>query len=99
MKNHSVEEEVAIVWYKRDLRFLDHEPLYYAHQQNLPILLVYCFEPSIMQYDDSDIRHWRFVYQSLQEMQIKLQKLDTQIYIFHAEAINIFQKIAEHYQI
>lgn len=92
-----MKEEIVIVWFKRDLRFTDHEPLYYAQKQSLPVLLMYCFEPSVMQYDDSDIRHWRFVYQSLQEMQEKLIDLNTQVYIFHSEAIQVFQKLSQYY--
>ena len=90
-------QTIAIVWLKRDLRFTDHEPLYAAQKHSLPVLLVYCFEPSVMNYADSDVRHWRFVYQSLQEMQNKLKALNAQIYIFHNEIITVFQKLAETY--
>ena len=31
--------------------------------KNLPLLLVYFFEPSLIACDDSDTRHWRFVYE------------------------------------
>jgi deoxyribodipyrimidine photo-lyase len=82
---------INIVWFKRDLRFTDHEPLYYAQQQVLPLLLVYFFEPSVMCYDDSDLRHWRFVYESIQEMQSKLVNLNSKIYIFHNEARLVFE--------
>jgi deoxyribodipyrimidine photo-lyase len=92
-------QEIAIVWLKRDLRFTDHEPLYYAQKQALPVLLLYCFEPSLMRYDDSDVRHWRFVYQSLQEMNMKLVDLKAQVYIFHAEVLGVFQEISKHYRI
>jgi len=92
-------QDIAIVWFKRDLRFIDHEPLYFAQKQDLPILLIYCFEPSIMNYPDSDVRHWRFVYQALQEMQSKLIKFNAQVYIFQAEAISVFEKLNEVYHI
>lgn len=92
-------QDIAIVWFKRDLRFTDHEPLYAAQKQKLPVLLVYCFEPSVMNYADSDARHWRFVYQSLQEMQSKLQELNSQIYIFHTEATLLFENLAKNYNI
>ena len=65
-----MKQEIVIVWFKRDLRFTDHEPLDYAQKQNLPVLLVYCFEPSVMIYDDSDVRHWRFVHQSIEINQL-----------------------------
>ncbi len=92
-------EQINIVWFKRDLRFTDHEPLYLAQQQNIPLLLVYYFEPSLMAYDDSDVRHWRFVYESLKEMQEKLSSLQSQLYIFHNEVIPVFTAIAERYNI
>ncbi len=92
-------QDIVIVWLKRDLRFTDHEPLYVAQQQALPVLLVYCFEPSVMNYADSDTRHWRFVYQSLQDMQSKLVDLNSQVYVFHDEVATVFQKIAHRYRI
>jgi hypothetical protein len=61
-------QEINIVWFKRDLRLQDHEPLWNAQQSGVPLLLVYIFEPSVMAYDDSDVRHWRFVYESLKEL-------------------------------
>jgi len=51
-------QEINIVWFKRDLRLLDHEPLLLAQADGKPVLLVYIFEPSLMAYHDSDIRHW-----------------------------------------
>ncbi|HMS67160.1 MAG TPA: deoxyribodipyrimidine photo-lyase [Saprospiraceae bacterium] len=92
-------QEIAIVWFKRDLRFTDHEPLYYAQKQNLPILLIYCFEPIVMEYADSDVRHWRFVYQSLQDMQSKLEDLNAKIYVFHNHIPLVFQRLSEKYNI
>ena len=35
--------EINIVWFKRDLRFTDHAPLYFAQQDAAPVLLLYFF--------------------------------------------------------
>ncbi|MCY7292998.1 MAG: deoxyribodipyrimidine photo-lyase, partial [Ferruginibacter sp.] len=86
-----------MVWFKRDLRFTDHAPLYYAQQEKLPVLFIYCFEPSVMAGADSDTRHWRFVYQSLQDMQHKLTGINGSLYIFYNEALNIFTEIEKRY--
>lgn len=90
-------KEIVIVWFKRDLRFTDHEPLYFAQKQGLPILLLYCFEPSLMAHEDSDVRHWRFVYQSLQDMQTKLADMKAQVYVVHNEVLSVFEQIGEQY--
>lgn len=94
-----IKEKINIVWFKRDLRFTDHEPLFYAQQARLPILLMYCFEPSVMAYDDSDVRHWRFVHESLSDMQTKLQNINARLYVFHNEAIPVLTAISENYDI
>lgn len=92
-------KEINIVWFKRDLRFTDHEPLCEAQKQNLPLLLIYCFEPSLMNYHDSDVRHWRFVHESLQEMQERLKSVNAKIFIFHAEALHIFTSLCKKFNI
>jgi len=91
--------EIVLVWFKRDLRFTDHEPLYYAQKQKLPILLLYCFEPSLMNNDDSDVRHWRFVYESLQDMQNQLLQHKTRIYIFHQEIDYVMHELMQQFSI
>jgi deoxyribodipyrimidine photo-lyase len=91
--------EIVVVWFKRDLRFTDHEALYQAQKQALPILLLYCFEPSVMAYHDSDVRHWRFVHQSLREMNEKLQELEAQLYLFHSEVLPVFTALQKQYHI
>jgi len=91
--------EIVVVWFKRDLRFTDHEALYQAQKQALPILLLYCFEPSVMAYHDSDVRHWRFVHQSLREMNEKLQELEAQLYLFHSEVLPVFTALQNQYHI
>jgi len=90
---------INIVWFKRDLRFTDNEAFFNAHHSGLPLLLVYFFEPSVMHYDDSDTRHWRFVYESLQDLQKKLNVIDAKIYIFQSEIQPIFSALLENYDI
>lgn len=87
--------KVVVVWYKRDLRFTDHEPLQLAQKSGLPVLLLYCFEPSIMAYDDSDIRHWRFIYESIQDLNEKLTNYNTRIHVFHQEVAFVFRQLLE----
>ncbi len=92
-------EALSIVWFKRDLRVSDHAPLYMAQQANSPILLLYCFEPSIMQYDDSDVRHWRFVYESLLDLQKSFNASNAQLYVVHQEAETVFEQLNEQFTI
>ena len=91
--------DVNIVWFKRDLRFTDHEALFYASQQNIPLLLVYFFEPSVMSYDDSDVRHWRFIYESIQDLQSKLNPFNSKIFFFHNEVRPVFEQLLQLFEV
>lgn len=63
---------IALVWLKRDLRLQDHGPLQQAIASGLPVLLLYCFEPMLLNDNHYRPRHWRFVRQSLFDIQQQL---------------------------
>lgn len=90
---------INIVWFKRDLRFIDNEAIFHAHQSGIPLLLVYFFEPSVMKYDDADVRHWRFIYESIQDLQNKLTGSNTKLYFFHGEVKTVFLELMLHFDI
>jgi deoxyribodipyrimidine photo-lyase len=92
-------QTINILWLKRDLRLADHEPLWRAIQSNTPVLLLYVFEPSLMSHHDSDVRHWRFVYESLAELNTRLAPYHSKIHIFHAEVLDVFSLIGTRYKI
>jgi deoxyribodipyrimidine photo-lyase len=52
-----------------------------------------------MSYHDSDVRHWRFVFESLKEMNERLKTTNTQIYIFHNEAKDVFEMLAHQFNV
>ena len=90
---------INIVWFKRDLRLRDHAPLKTAIDNGLPTLLIYCFEPSIMRLPQTSERHWRFVWQSLEDMNCRLAKEGYQVFIFHAEMISLLIEIVQFYKV
>ena len=92
-------KHINIVWFKRDLRFTDNEALFHAHQSGLPLLLVYFFEPSVMNFDDADTRHWRFIYESIQDLQRKLNISNTKIYFFHNEVEIVFSELVKYFDV
>lgn len=81
------------------MRFFDNEALFNAHQSGLPLLLVYIFEPSVMNYDDADVRHWRFIYESIQDLQGKLNASNSKIYFFHNEATEVFPALMQNFEV
>ena len=68
---------ISVLWFKRDLRLRDHAPLQAAIAAGRPVLLLYCFEPSVMADPNYDLRHWRFVHESLADLNRQLVRLNT----------------------
>ncbi|MFN3848192.1 MAG: deoxyribodipyrimidine photo-lyase/cryptochrome family protein [Spirosomataceae bacterium] len=82
-----------IVWFKRDLRLHDHEPLKTAIEDQKPLILLYIFEPSLMTDLHYSERHWRFVFQSLQDLNNQLKPYKSSIYILHSEVVEVLNEI------
>ncbi|NEQ48693.1 MAG: deoxyribodipyrimidine photo-lyase [Leptolyngbya sp. SIO3F4] len=79
-----------VVWFKRDLRLQDHAPLATAVDADLPVLLVYILETSLLQDENHSERHTRFILESIADLNRQLQEQGTQIQVFHAEAQEVF---------
>lgn len=91
-------QSINLVWFKRDLRITDHKPLSKAILLGKPVVLLYVFEPSLVNDPHYDERHWRFVWESLEDM--KSQSPETFILnIVFDEVINVLEKISTKYNI
>lgn len=93
---HNPKPEIDVVWFKRDLRLHDHPPLWQALRGGRPLLLLYCFEPGLLQHPDYNDRHWRFVWESLQDMQARLPG---RILIAQREVLPLFGDLHRYFRI
>jgi deoxyribodipyrimidine photo-lyase len=90
---------INIVWLKRDLRLRDHEPLASAISQKQPILLLYIVEPINLQDPHMDIRHWRFIHESIQDLNQQLEGTGSKILVMHGDAEDVFADIGNTFDI
>lgn len=92
-------KQINLVWLKRDIRSQDHLPLQLAEEGGLPYLIVYVFEPLIMAYPDTSLRHLQFQYHSLLQLNKKLSVYNREVHIFHSDFISVLDAIAAQYTI
>ncbi len=88
-------EKINIVWLKRDLRIRDHRPLFEASQRGLPTLILCLFEPVLFSLPQSSNRHWRFIYQSVEDLNSQGMGVES----IHGDAQVIFESLSEYYDI
>lgn len=87
--------QVNLVWLKRDLRLRDHEALFNASANGSPVLLVYIIEPILLNDPHYDVRHWRFIWQSLQDINQQVQPFNTQLLILQGEVQTVFSELLQ----
>ena len=91
--------KINIVWLKRDLRTLDHEPLLNAENDNLPYLIIYIFDSELLNHPDTSDRHSKFIYASLLDINLKLKKYNKSVNIFFGKSVEIFHSLTEQFEI
>ena len=85
---------INIVWFKRDLRVSDHEPLSAAAQAG-PVLPLYIVEPELWNQPDSSRRHWHFIHDSLLDLQSDLVVLGASLIIRIGEATEVLEQLRQ----
>jgi len=94
-----MKERLNIVWLKRDLRTQDHAPFFHAERASEPYITVYIFEPSMLRYPDSSLRHQQFIYHSILDMNARLSKFQRSVVLFHAEAAEVFEFLCKRFKV
>ncbi len=92
-------KNINIVWFKRDLRLTDHQPMKLALADNTPTLLLYLFEPELLSDEHYDERHWRFVWQSINDMNQTLLNSNTKLVVLFQSALDAFHELSKRFRI
>ncbi len=90
---------VNLVWFKRDCRISDHLPLTKASANKQPCLLIYINEPILWQQPDMSLRQYRFLIESLTELQEKLSQKQAKLHIFNGNACDIISRLIKEHSV
>jgi deoxyribodipyrimidine photo-lyase len=92
-------QAINIVWLKRDIRSQDHEPLLKAEHAGIPYRIIYIFEPTLIEYPDTSLRHLQFIYHSIVALNKALAPFNRNVTVFYGEAVNVFKYLKESFDI
>jgi deoxyribodipyrimidine photo-lyase len=81
-----------IVWFKRDLRIVDHWPLARALEAG-SVLPLYIVEPKLWAQPDASGRQWEFAAESLKELQDALAALGQPLCVMVGDAVQILSQL------
>lgn len=93
-------EKISIFWFRRDLRLYDNTALYYALQENQPVLPLFIFDSEILDdlKDKSDARV-SFIHNHLTAINEQLQEIGSGVLVKHGKPEEIYKTLIEEYDI
>ncbi len=85
---------LQVVWFKKDLRIVDHAPLYKAAQHG-PVLLLYLFEPELIHQPDVATQHLGFALECLEDLQTQVQAQfpEAALKVIVGNAVEVFSSL------
>ena len=81
-----------VVWFKRDLRTLDHAPLSDAARQG-PVLCLYVIEPALWRLPDAASQHYRFILECLDDLRQDLKALGAELQVVVGEVVEVLGRL------
>jgi deoxyribodipyrimidine photo-lyase len=84
--------DIQVVWFKRDLRIRDHEPLTKAAALG-PVLPLYIVEPELWEQPDAAAQHWEYLASSLRELRDSLDKLGSPLIVRSGDVVNVLKRL------
>lgn len=88
-----------IVWFKRDLRVFDHEPLWkaarFAEKSGTKVIPLYVVEPDYWALPDTSGRQWDFIRECLESLRNDLSNIGAPLIIRNGNALNILGEMVE----
>lgn len=83
----------TVVWFKRDLRARDHEPLAAAARRGEPVIPLYVVEDGYWQLPDTSERQWTFIRDSLGDLDRQLKQAGNRLIIRKGEVTGVLRQL------
>jgi deoxyribodipyrimidine photo-lyase len=89
-----VTSDIALCWFRRDLRLDDNAALYYALKENKSVLAFFIFDTAILKdLEDKKDPRVDFIHQSIIHLKHQLEALGSTLLVFHGDPVEIFKTL------
>lgn len=87
---------LGVIWFKRDLRCFDHQPLVEA-ARNRHLLPLYVYEPELVRAPDCAPQHIGFINECLAELDQALTGRGSPLQIQHGEITSVLKRVLDNF--
>ncbi len=95
----TIKQEIAIFWFRRDLRLHDNTALFYALNSKYPVLPIFIFDEAILNELPKNDARVSFIHQSLNEINEDLIENKSSLYIRKGEIIAVWKELLSNFNI
>jgi deoxyribodipyrimidine photo-lyase len=89
---------LQLVWFKRDLRVVDHRPLLEASKRGV-VLPLYVAEPELWRQPDVSDRQWQFCREALQDLRDGLAALGQPLVVRSGDVVKVLERARQQFGI
>lgn len=91
--------EIAVFWFRRDLRLFDNCGLYHALQSGYPVLPLFIFDTDILDHLSHDDRRVVFIHQRIFSIQSQLTDKGTSLLVLHGTPLQAFETLLKNFNV
>ena len=96
----SQQEEIAVFWFRRDLRLEDNAGLYHALKENKIVLPLFIFDTGILdRLSDKADKRVDFIHQVLADLRKRLGQFGSSLLVLTGQPMDVFKKLLTDYRI
>ncbi|MFC0877035.1 cryptochrome/photolyase family protein [Saccharicrinis sp. FJH2] len=94
------QRNIAIFWFRRDLRLHDNHGLFKALRSGLPVLPLFIFDTDILEKPDNrSDRRVAFIHEKITELKAKLNEAGSDLIVKHGKPVEIYRELFREYNI
>jgi len=97
--NNNMKQEVAVFWFRRDLRLEDNCALYHALNSKYKVLPIFIFDEVILDELTKNDPRVQFIHQTLEKINAALNKVDATLYIKKGDVLDVWIQILQKFQV
>lgn len=94
-----MKKEIAVFWFRRDLRFIDNRGLYHALSGDLPVLPLFIFDTNILDELPAQDTRLTFIHDVLSGMNAELKGKGSKLLTEYGKPEEVWPKLIEEYNI
>ena len=92
-------QEVAIFWFRRDLRLDDNVGLFHSLESKFPVIPLFIFDEAILDNLPKNDARVSFIYESLEKINVQLQQIGSSLLVKKGKTLGVWESLIQEFDV